>query len=324
MSNPTVNSTLPLFEFNFWQDRANDNKIFHRISWLFLVITLIFAGVVKISQLPEVTRAEKEKIPPQLTKIIERITIEPKPEVEKKKPVVEDKVEPEKKPVEIKAKVIDKVDNVAIEKARERAKNSGLLAMADDLAAMRDMIEMPSITEPLARSEEVITAPDTQAIEVFEATAAKATTAVNTQSGASDIALVNRDVVVLADKEVVGGSLGGTATELNENNSTDGAGDAQSAKRKVDAIRLVLDRNKGAFYTIYRRALRKEPSLEGKVAMMIVVEPSGLVSAVDIVSSELDDAALERKLIARVKLINFGKDVGEQTSINYSFNFLPY
>ena len=87
MSNPTVNSTLPLFEFNFWQDRANDNKIFHRISWLFLVITLIFAGVVKISQLPEVTRAEKEKIPPQLTKMIERITIEPKPEVEKKKPV---------------------------------------------------------------------------------------------------------------------------------------------------------------------------------------------------------------------------------------------
>lgn len=322
MSNPTVSGAITSAEFTFWQDRASDNKTFNRISWLFLIITLVFAGVVKITQLPEVTRAEKEKVPPQLTKIIERITIEPKPEVEKPKPVVEEKVE--KKPVEIKAKVIDKVENVEIEKARERAKNSGLLAMADDLAAMRDMVDLPSVSQPLATQQDVVSEPKPDKVEVFKSEAVAANGQVNTQSGTSDVALVNRDVVVLADKDVVGGTLGGTATQLSDDSSGDTVGDAQSAKRKIDAIRLVLDRNKGAFYTIYRRALRKDPSLEGKVTMMIVVEPNGSVSSVEIVSSELDDAKLERKLIARVKLINFGKDVSEQTSISYSFNFLPY
>lgn len=36
------------------------------------------------------------------------------------------------------------------------------------------------------------------------------------------------------------------------------------------------------FYTIYRRALRKEPSLEGKVNMLIVVAADGAVTSCEI------------------------------------------
>jgi len=318
MSNPIVNSVA---EFNFWQDRASDNKVFSRITWLFLIVTLVFAGVVKITQLPEISRAEKAKVPPQLTKIIERITIESKPEVEKPKPKEEPKVEPEPKveQVKIKAKVIPKVDNVKVQKAREQAKNSGLLAMADDLAAMRDMVDLPQPTARL-KAQEVALAPKEPQNDAFKSTAA-VQESVNNQSSAKDITLVNRDVVVLAAKDVVGGTRGGTATQAST--ESDGVGDAAS-KRTIDAIRAVLDRNKGAFYTIYRRALRKDPSLEGKVTMMIVVEPNGRVSACEIISSELDNPKLERKLVARVKLINFGQGVSEQTTVNYSFNFLPY
>ena len=325
----SVGQSSVFAEFDFWQIRANDNKIFTRITWLFLVLTLVFALVVELTQLPQVTRAEREKVPPQLTKIIERIKIEPKPEV-KEKPKPEEKVKVEekpvekKKPVEVKAKIIDKVVDEKIVKAREQAKNSGLLAMADDLAAMRDMFDLPSPAAALTTQTAEMSAPKVDEVVAFAAKTAAVDGGSITQSGAKNVALVNRDVVALAQKVVFGpadGVAGGTVANVGADIDD---GDARVKQRKLESIRLVLDRNKGAFYTIYRRALRKDPSLEGKVTMLIVVEPDGRVSTCDIVSSELDDAKLERKLVARVKMINFGQEVAKQTSISYSFNFLPY
>jgi hypothetical protein len=46
-------------------------------------------------------------------------------------------------------------------------------------------------------------------------------------------------------------------------------GGSGKASRSIEEIKLVFERNKGAIYTIYNRALREEPSLQGKVVLEI-------------------------------------------------------
>ena len=70
--------------------------------------------------------------------------------------------------------------------------------------------------------------------------------------------------------------------------------------------------------------MRNDPSLSGKVLFRLVVEASGAISHIELLSSELADQALVAKMLSRIKLINFGADSVEQTDVNYSFDFLPY
>ena len=86
---------------------------------------------------------------------------------------------------------------------------------------------------------------------------------------------------------------------------------------------MIFDRNKGSIYSVYNRALRKNPALQGKVVLRLTIAPSGKVTRCDVVSSELGDPALTGKITARVKRFNFGaKDVNEVT-ITYPIDFLP-
>ena len=85
-----------------------------------------------------------------------------------------------------------------------------------------------------------------------------------------------------------------------------------------------MDRNKGAIFSIYNRALRRDPTLEGKVSIKMVIDASGSITKLTLLSSELHNPALERKLLARIRLINFGEKAGGNTTLNYAFDFLPF
>ncbi len=97
----------------------------------------------------------------------------------------------------------------------------------------------------------------------------------------------------------------------------------RKASRSIEEIQLVFDRNKAAIYSIYNRALRKDPTLEGKLVLKITIEPSGKVLACEIVSSELGDTTLERKIVARVMLFDFGDRDVERMVVTYPIDFLP-
>lgn len=78
---------------------------------------------------------------------------------------------------------------------------------------------------------------------------------------------------------------------------------------------MVFDRNKAAIYALYRRALRENPALQGKLVLRLTIAPSGQVVDCEVVSSELGDADLEARLVRRVRLFDFGaKDVAEVTT----------
>ena len=71
-------------------------------------------------------------------------------------------------------------------------------------------------------------------------------------------------------------------------------------------------------------ALRENPGLSGKVVLSVTIAPSGKVTDASIVSSELGDPELERKILARVMLLDFGpKDVPTFTYPNYPIRFQP-
>ncbi|KAA3630217.1 MAG: TonB family protein [Proteobacteria bacterium] len=107
------------------------------------------------------------------------------------------------------------------------------------------------------------------------------------------------------------------------------AGDARSAaKNKLagrtdEEIQLIFDRNKTAIYNLYNRALRTNPSLQGKVVVKLTIAPNGQVTDIRVVSSELDDNDLERKLTLRIKRFDFGAKAVAGTTISYTMDFFP-
>ena len=59
------------------------------------------------------------------------------------------------------------------------------------------------------------------------------------------------------------------------------------------------------------------------MVLEITIDPAGRVTDCKIVSSELNSPEVETKLIARVKLLNFGKRDVEVMVVTYPIDFLP-
>ncbi|WP_420426864.1 TonB family protein [Algiphilus sp.] len=102
------------------------------------------------------------------------------------------------------------------------------------------------------------------------------------------------------------------------------SGDQRKSGRSLDELQLVFDRNKGAFYTLYNRALREDPSLQGKVTLRITIAPNGSVTDVRIVDSQLNNPSLEQRILTRVRTLNFGAKPNVDTvTLNYPMYFMP-
>ncbi len=322
-----------------WTASEGENKRFTRITYTILAITLVLALIVQWVQLPEQTREEKESLPPQLARIIQPKVppappeVKPEPIPEEKPPVVEEKPKPpppkppepevvkpkpkpEPKPAPAPEPEPTEAEKVA--EARENAKQTGLLAFQDDLASMRNDLSLSNMA-------------DTQTIEgagQSEQTTRKriGQEVATTSSGGLKNADISQNIGAR-------GELAGRRT--TEFSAPEEGAASLAAKRieeeaqiigdrDVESIRKTLDANKGAVYSLYRRALRQDPELEGKVTVLLTIEPDGRLSLVELISSELEDSALEQKLLARIRMINFGAANVKQTQLEYAFNFLPY
>jgi TonB family protein len=100
-------------------------------------------------------------------------------------------------------------------------------------------------------------------------------------------------------------------------------GNSGKAARSREEIELVFDKNKGAIYALYSRELREKPELQGKLVLQFTISPAGDVTDCKVVSSELNDPDLERKIVARVKLFRFdAKDV-ETITTTKPIDFFP-
>ena len=85
----------------------------------------------------------------------------------------------------------------------------------------------------------------------------------------------------------------------------------------------MFQQNKGSIFNLYNRALRKNPSLAGQVVVELTIAPGGQVTAVKILSSELGDETLERKLVLRIKKFKFSSSNVAEMKVTYPIDFLP-
>ena len=198
------------------------------------------------------------------------------------------------------------------EQARETASRSGLLAMKDRLASLR---ESPS-EQAAAMAANVRTESGSKSAESDRPEVLKGSGGVEDgENPAADVAVADHQV-----KKVEPTNEPEQQTVARANTA---AAEPSAGERAMSNIRKVFDAQKTALYSLYKRELRQDPTLEGKVLLELVIEPDGSVSACEVVSSELENPTLEQRIAMRVRMFNFGADSVERRKVRFPVDFLP-
>ncbi len=303
-----------------WTNSSSQERKFRRL------LRIIFGAILALGVIwPWIPTMEPDpndivEIPPRIAKLLLEEKPPPPPPPKPKEPEPQepdplDKPEPEKV-VEKEPEPEPEPPPIDYEKiAREKAQ-AALLPFAEDLAdlADSDVLEKVVDNRPLTSSVG----------EAARNERSMITSKVGTASGGINTANMSRNTG--------GTGLGGRSTTQIESpvaglgQNAGGArrtGISGRASRSREEIELVFDKNKGAIFALYNRALRMDPTLEGKLVLRLTIAPSGEVTFCEIVSSELEDSELERKLVQRVKLFRFeAKDV-EAITTTKPIDFFP-
>jgi protein TonB len=292
-----------------WSPTEEVEARFRKVVKIAFAVFIVLAFAIPMIPVPEKQFVKAPPVPDRIVKLVVKAPPPPpppppkieekKPEPEKIKPVEQPKPEPKPQP-----------------SAREKAQKS-MANVVDQLAALRDnsMLDKAAQTKNLTG-------------KVGEATRSERkllTSKVGGSSGGINTAALSRGY-----GGGQGALTGHTTTQVSSavlegqaaNKVQRGAGNGK-ASRSEEEIALVFDRNKGAIYALYTRALRDKPDLQGKVVLELTIAADGSVERCQIVSSELNDPELERKLIARVKSFRFeARDVGTIT-VTKPIDFFP-
>lgn len=291
-----------------WSPTEEVERRFRKLLRNLAIAFLLIGILIPFLPTPERAKVSAPDIPDRIVKlVIEKKAPPPPPpppKVEEQKPEPVRKIEepkPQPRPQD----------------AREKAQKSGLLQLQDQLADLRDN----SILDKAAQTKNLTG----KVGETTRSERSLITSKVGASSGGINTAELSR-------------GYGGGAGALTGHNTTqvtsavlaaqadDGvrrASGSGKAARSREEIELIFDRNKGAIYALYSRALRDKPDLKGKLVLELTIAPSGEVTQCTVISSELNDADLERKLVARVKLFRFeSKDV-ETITTTKPIDFFP-
>jgi TonB family protein len=291
-----------------WSAGEEEERRFKRMLVVGLLAFLIAALVVQL--LPVRERAVPPPLPEEVVKLVLQPPPPPPKPVEQKKP--EPIPEPVAKPIETPKPVqVPKVD------ARKKAEKA-LSAVQDDLKDLREMMD----TSQLASAKNLTSKVD------GPSRAERSLITSNVAGGSGGI-----NTAQLSQGFGGGpGSLKGHSTQgvgsFADDIKKKGAearrtGTSNKASRSREEIELVFDRNKAAIYALYSRALRDNPQLQGKVVVQLTIAPTGEVTDAKILSSELGDAELERKLVARIKMFRFDDRDVELITTTKPIDFFP-
>lgn len=211
---------------------------------------------------------------------------------------------------------LDKPLTKTQKKARKKAESSGLLALNNELSDLMDTSSINAMVGKRVRSN---------SSSMKMATVNKGLLTQNAAKGSGGISKdkytthVSKTVLSQADKIAFKQSLASSGTLKGKDHNTSRGDNVRSEE---DVI-FVMDQNKSKLHSIYRRARRAHPGLKGKIILEITIAPSGKVLSVRIKSSELNDAKLESRLVARIKRFDFGSSSVEKVTVTFPIEFLP-
>lgn len=310
-----------------WSSGSAEGHRFGVILVILMVLAAVPAVWIPWIQLPEPSPAEVQRTPPQSAQLLPPRPVEPppipvQPEPVEPEPVPEPKPEPKPEPPAARAApqpepapqprpAVTEPPRQTVEQAREKAASSGLLALQDQLASMQQDSAMPAGQLRANASDQRNT--DTRAPEKD---------VLASSGGVADARAPQRSAE-LADHQVKSVTVAAEAAPARPRSEPAPAAGDGNGERAMSNIRQVFDAQKNALYSLYRRELRQDPTLEGKVLLELVIEPDGRVSKCEVVSSELSHPELETRLANRVRLFNFGADAVDKRTVRFPIEFLP-
>ncbi|MEX0824234.1 MAG: AgmX/PglI C-terminal domain-containing protein [Woeseia sp.] len=310
------------YELPWTAGSEQEQKFRKLLAWIMAV--LLFLGAVwPFIPTPAPDPTQVEEVPPRIAKLLleRKPPPPPPPQVREPEPEPVPKAEPEPQQVVEQApepEPVPEPEPAPVDQqqvARERAQ-AALMPFAEDLAQLRDsdVVDRVADNRPLTAS---VGSAERNERSMITSRAGAASSGINTAAMSR-----NTGGTGLGSRET-------TQVASNVANLADNAGGARrtgtsgKASRSREEIELVFDRNKGAIFALYNRALRADPTLEGKLVLRLTIAPSGEVTACEVVSSELGDEDMERKLVQRVMLFRFeAKDV-ETITTTKPIDFFP-
>lgn len=291
-----------------WSPKAEVEQRFRRVVRNALIVFALFAIAIPFVPTPKLSKQAAPALPERVVNLVLEQRKPPPPP----KPLEEKKVE-EPKPEKAIIKEQPKVEPDRTEQARKQAAKAA--AVFDQFKDLRDN----TVANKAEQAQNL-----TAAVNETRSERNMITAATGKGSGGINNAALSR-------------GYGGTAGELGGHNttrvtSTIGATDARDVQRNSGSkkgkrdgsdVAQVLDANKSAIFALYTRALRDNADLQGKVVLELVIAPTGEVTSCRVVSSELNDPELERKLVARIKLIHFPTMDVEPLTVTHPIEFFP-
>src|SRR5215470_12879881 len=286
------------FELPWEADQESDER-FRKILRVLLIILLLLGILFPL--LPRPKHMFAEEVPERLARVM---TQTPKPK-EEEKPKIEPKVAMVKPPP---------VDEH--QRAKEKAQKQ-LNQVKDELADLRDVMDLtPLETKNLSGAVGADSHAERSLITSKVGAGSGGITSANASRGFGTGAgsLTGHDTTAVTS--------GIAKSGLNARGPAVSGGGGKPARSREE-IELVFDKNKGRIYSLYERALRENAELQGKLVLELTIAPTGDVTMCRVVSSELKDPELERKIIALVRLFHFDpKDVDSITTTK-PIDFFP-
>jgi protein TonB len=305
-----------------WQPAQGRDRGFNTLTVGILVVVLILATVLSVIPVPEEERRARATVPPRIAQFISE---KPKPAEPVEKPEPKplpppSRTEPEptikrERPSEAEQKPLTEAQKTA----REKAQNSGLLALHNELFDLMDTSEINSMVAGDITGDTA----DAQLAAGHELGAITAG-AVQGGGGIDSSQYGSRvSATKLSAREVAAVRSGLFADVDDKDIDVDGGQSGSGNGRSKEDVTIVFDQNKGTLYSLYARERRRSPGLQGKIVLKITIAPSGTVTDVEIVSSELNSPSLEAGIIGRIKLFRFDAMEVDEMTVTYPIEFLP-
>jgi len=319
-----------------WHPQNNNDKPF--VIFLVLVLTLfiglgLFLSSIKV---PETSHRATVEVPERIANfIMEKPKPAPKPPAPKKEVKIKEKPKPKPRPAEMpkpKPKPTVKrkkpVQPTKLTKkestARETAAKSGLIALSDELSDLIDTSNIDTMMgKPLKKAGKgaQVATLNTNLLAVDNAQASdQIDMEANLPTVSSKTTLDTQQRQAAAEALLTSRAEEATTDEAkNSSEEPPRAGN----QRSEEEIAFVIDQNKSKLHAIYRSARRNNPGIMGMIVLEITILPSGEVEEIKVKSSELNNARLEARLIARIRKFDFGSRNVNKVTVTYPIEFLP-
>jgi TonB family protein len=97
---------------------------------------------------------------------------------------------------------------------------------------------------------------------------------------------------------------------------------AKAANRDIEAINGIIKLKQGAIQFCFKKELRRDPNLSGKITVKFTVEANGRVSNASVVNSNIKSPSLEQCLLKTISMLMFKPIAESEGSMTVTYPFV--